>query len=85
MIKVTRLNGEEFALNHDLIERVEATPDTIVTLVDGTQHILREPVDDLIERVHASKALVIAWAARLEAGFAAPPLRVVPDPDRGER
>ena len=36
MITVTRRNGTAFALNPDLIERVEATPDTVITLVSGT-------------------------------------------------
>ena len=35
MIIVTRLNGPPFALNPDLIERADATPDTVLTLVDG--------------------------------------------------
>ena len=37
MILLTRLNGPPFALNADLIERAEATPDTVITLVDGTK------------------------------------------------
>ena len=35
MIVLTRLNGHAFALNPDLIERAESTPDTVITLVDG--------------------------------------------------
>ena len=35
MIIVTRLNGPPFALNPDLIERADATPDTVLTLEDG--------------------------------------------------
>jgi flagellar protein FlbD len=84
MIKVTRLNGDEFALNNDLIERVEATPDTIVTLVDGTQHIVRESVDELIERVHFAKAAVRALSERLEPGRVQPNLRIVPEPSDPE-
>ncbi len=38
MITVTRRNGTAFALNPDLIERVEATPDTVITLVSGTRY-----------------------------------------------
>ncbi|HEY0509319.1 MAG TPA: flagellar FlbD family protein, partial [Blastococcus sp.] len=34
VIRVTRLNGERFALNPDLIERVEAHPDTVAFLID---------------------------------------------------
>ena len=41
MIRVTRLNGERFALNPDLIERVEGHPDTVAFLVDGTKYIVK--------------------------------------------
>ena len=52
MIRVTRLNGEQFALNPDLIERVEAHPDTVAFLVDGTitgvySNGLRQPLGQL--------------------------------------
>jgi flagellar protein FlbD len=36
MILLTRLNGSEVGVNADLIERVEATPDTVLSLIDGT-------------------------------------------------
>jgi len=39
MIVLTRLNGPSFALNPDLIERIESTPDTVITLVDGAQYV----------------------------------------------
>ena len=45
MIMVTRRNGSAFALNPDLIERVEATPDTVITLVSGNKLIVRDSMD----------------------------------------
>jgi len=42
MILLSRLNGQQIALNADLIERAEATPDTVLTLVDGTKHVVRK-------------------------------------------
>ena len=42
MILVTRLNGAVFALNPDLVERADCTPDTVITLVDGTKYIVAE-------------------------------------------
>ena len=51
MITVTRLNGPAFALNPDLIERIETTPDTVITLVDGAKYVVRESVDELVARV----------------------------------
>ena len=38
MIQLTRLNSQTFALNTDLIERIEETPDTVLTLIDGTRY-----------------------------------------------
>lgn len=51
MIKLTRLNGKEFVINADLIETIEATPDTVITLVNEHRYIVREPVDEVIKRV----------------------------------
>jgi len=42
MIVLTRLNGPSFALNPDLIERVDANPDTVVTLVGGIKYVVAE-------------------------------------------
>ena len=47
MITVTRRNGTGFALNPDLIERVEATPDTVITLVSGTKYVVSETVEQI--------------------------------------
>ena len=41
MIIVTRLHGPSLAVNCDLIERVEAAPDTVLTLVDGSRYVVR--------------------------------------------
>lgn len=51
MIKLTRLNGKEFVINADLIETVEATPDTVITLVNEHRYIVKEPVDEVIRKV----------------------------------
>jgi flagellar protein FlbD len=66
VILVTRLNGDGFALNPDLIERADATPDTVVTLVDGTKYIIAESVGDLVELVRDYRASVIAAAGALD-------------------
>ncbi len=55
MITVTRLNGPAFALNPDLIERIEATPDTVIHLVGGTNYVVVESVDEIIH-AYASRA-----------------------------
>ncbi len=65
VILVTRLNGPEFALNPDLVERAEGTPDTVVTLVDGTKYVIAESVDEFIGLVRQFRAGILAEAQRL--------------------
>jgi flagellar protein FlbD len=79
MITVTRLNGPAFALNPDLIERVEATPDTVIHLVGGTNYVVVETVDEIIMRVRESRAAIIALSHLVDQRTAGGPnLRVVP-------
>ena len=51
MIKVTRLNGKELIINADLIETVEATPDTIITLTTNSKFMVRETPEEVVDRV----------------------------------
>jgi flagellar protein FlbD len=51
MIKVTRLNGKEFVVNADLIQYLEETPDTILTLVNHEKVVVKEKADEVIRRV----------------------------------
>lgn len=78
MIVVTRLNGPPLAINCDLIERAEACPDTVLTLVDGTKFVIQESVEDVIDRIREFRASVVVMSQKLEAEVAAEPtLRVV--------
>ncbi len=51
MIKVTKMGGEEIALNANLIEQVKATPDTVITLTTEKRIIVEEDVAEIIDRV----------------------------------
>ena len=51
MIYVTRLNDKIFVLNPDLIEMMEETPDTVITLTSGNKYVVSDPIDVLIERI----------------------------------
>ena len=51
MIKVTRLNDSGLVINADLIEFVESTPDTMISLTTGKKIMVRESIDDIINRV----------------------------------
>jgi flagellar protein FlbD len=55
MIIVTRLHGSSMAVNCDLIERVEAAPDTVVTLVDGSRYVVRESVAGRLDQQTAGQ------------------------------
>jgi flagellar protein FlbD len=63
MIVVTRLNRTRFAVNPDLIERIHASPDTTLVLVDGATFIVLESMDEVIDRITAYRARVLATAA----------------------
>ena len=49
MIRVTKINGEPIVVNADLIEFVEETPDTVISLCTGKKLMVRESVADVIE------------------------------------
>jgi flagellar protein FlbD len=51
MIKITRLNRIPLILNSDLIEHIEATPDTVITLTTGQKYMVLETIDEIVERV----------------------------------
>lgn len=51
MIKLTKLNDSEFILNSSLIESIEETPDTVITLTTGKFLIVKETEDEIIEKV----------------------------------
>ena len=67
MILVTRLNGAVFALNPDLVERADCTPDTVITLVDGTKYVIAESVPEFIDSVRHYRSSLIAQASRIES------------------
>ena len=67
MIVLTRLGGPSFALNPDLIERVDATPDTVITLVGGAKYVVGESLHELVELIYAFRGNVIASAYAAES------------------
>ena len=72
MIVLTRLNESTFAVNPDLIERIQASPDTSIVLVDGTTFIVRESVEHVIDLIAGYRAKVIALAHSLSMDAEAP-------------
>lgn len=51
MIELTKLNNQKVVINCDLIEYVEAVPDTTITLTTGNKFVVRESVNDFINKV----------------------------------
>ena len=60
MILVTRFNGSQFYVNADLIQTVEGTPDTVITLTTGVQLIVHEAPQVILERIIAYKRQIHA-------------------------
>lgn len=58
MIRLTRLNGRSFFLNADLIENIEITPDTVITLMNGRTYMVRETVDRVRKLVIRYRRLI---------------------------
>ena len=60
MIRLTRLNGSNFVLNCELIETVDATPDTVITTIHGKKMVVKETVDEVIGKVIEYKSKVLS-------------------------
>lgn len=66
MIALTRLNGKVFIVNSDLIEFMESTPDTVVTLTTGKKIVVAEEVDEIIEKIVKYKRKVFSVSSNLK-------------------
>jgi flagellar protein FlbD len=64
MIQLTKLNGNPMVLNSDLIKTAESSPDTMLTLINGEKLIVREDCAEIVERVLAYRARLLALVAR---------------------
>jgi|PlaIllAssembly_1097288.scaffolds.fasta_scaffold2128982_2 flagellar protein FlbD len=63
MIKLTRMNGSELYVNPDLIETIEETPDTHLTLANGHKYLVLESAAAVIEKIILFRAKVMRRAA----------------------
>ncbi len=59
MIKLTKINDEEFYLNSDLIEFLESTPDTIISLTTGKKIIVRETANEVVEKIISFRSKIL--------------------------
>jgi len=59
MIRLTRLNGQEVVVNADLIEFLESTPETIVSMTTGKKVVVKEKVAEIIRLVAEFRARIM--------------------------
>jgi flagellar protein FlbD len=77
LILVHRLKGEPVFVNADLIESIEARPDTVMTLVDGRKTVVAESPQEIVDRILRFRASVLAVADKLRSTPSpAPPARL---------
>ncbi len=60
MIHLTKLNGCDIVLNAELIESLESTPDTVINLVTGNRMLVKNAMQDVIDKIIAYKQKVYA-------------------------
>lgn len=84
MIILTRFNGQQFAVNPDLVERIQSNPDTTLGMIDGTAHVVKESFPEVIGLIRDWRASVLIRARELEADTERPPLRVLPQTPSGK-
>ena len=74
MIYVTRLNHTPVVLNSDLIEQIETTPDTVISLTTGQKIMVLESTDEIVERVVGFRRSILAGlpAPRAEGNGVSP-------------
>jgi len=67
MIKLRRLNNSTFFLNHHHIEAMEASPDTIITLTNERKYIVRESLEEIIERIQDYESEIVLRSRKFSA------------------
>lgn len=61
MIEVTRLDGRSYHVNPHQIEYMEQNPDTTLTMLSGKRLVVKEPVEEVIERIVEYRRLIGAF------------------------
>lgn len=64
MIKLTKLNAQEFVINSDLIETIEHTPDTVITVTTGNKYVVKEQQEEIINRIIDYKRKILLLVER---------------------
>ncbi len=68
MIRLHRIRGEEMFLNADLIESMEVTPDTVLTLIDGRKMVIADDPNVVVDEIARFRARVLCAADEMRSG-----------------
>lgn len=68
MIYLTRINQSPLILNPDLIEHIQSTPDTVITLTTGRNYLVLETPDQVIDRVVSFRQRIYRNPLQVEQG-----------------
>jgi flagellar protein FlbD len=74
MVRLTRLNHAPLVLNSDLIEHIDSTPDTVITLTTGQILRVLESAEEVVERI-------VGFRRRIQGLRAELPRPSEPDPE----
>jgi flagellar protein FlbD len=81
MVYLTRINRTSLVVNSDLIETIQSTPDTVITLTNGRNYMVLESPDEIIGRVIAFRRRILATpsASVIEMPLSSDPLQMESD------
>jgi len=68
LILVTRFNGSQFYINAELIQTIEATPDTVISLVNNSKILVKESPQVLIDRIIEYRRKTLSGISKLITG-----------------
>jgi flagellar protein FlbD len=74
MIQVTRLNHTRVVLNSDLIEEIETTPDTVISLTTGQKIMVLESTEEIVDRIRQYRQSILAGLPPEAQCLSSPPM-----------
>jgi flagellar protein FlbD len=72
MVRLTRLNHAHMVLNSDLIEHIDITPDTVITLTNGQILRVRESAEEVVDRIVKFRRRIFETALPTPANLGSP-------------
>lgn len=65
MLEVTRLNGQKIVINCDLIEYIDANPDTTITLTTANKFVIKEGIEEVIDKIVKYKNKIYSQSIKI--------------------